>query len=109
MPETFVGSNQQRLNNATDRLICLTLREIQVLEWIAVGKRDKEIGRILNISSRKTPESRLPPSRSCQVDAVRLFGFERVNKRCEGALDLSDFTVRRWDCVGAGKREPVPC
>ena len=54
MPETFVGSNQQRLNSATDRLICLTLREIQVLEWIALGKRDKEIGRILNISSRTT-------------------------------------------------------
>ena len=41
-----------RLNSATNRLMLLTLREIQVLEWIAVGKRDKEIGRILNISSR---------------------------------------------------------
>ena len=41
-----------RPNNAANRVLLLTLREIQVLEWIVVGKRDKEIGRILNISSR---------------------------------------------------------
>ena len=41
-----------RPNSVTNRLLSLTLREIQVLEWIAAGKRDKEIGRILNISSR---------------------------------------------------------
>ena len=30
----------------------LTFREVQVVEWIAAGKRDREIGQILNISSR---------------------------------------------------------
>ena len=54
MPTPSAGAIGQKVNSATDRLICLTLREIQVLEWIAVGKRDKEIGRILNISSRTT-------------------------------------------------------
>jgi DNA-binding CsgD family transcriptional regulator len=30
----------------------LTNREIEILRWIADGKRDREIGTILNISSR---------------------------------------------------------
>ena len=53
LPATRQNDNTEgsRLS-ATNRLLLLTLREIQVLEWIAVGKRDKEIGRILNISSR---------------------------------------------------------
>ena len=50
--ETDDNTTERSRLSATNRLLLLTLREIQVLEWIAVGKRDKEIGRILNISSR---------------------------------------------------------
>src|SRR5437868_4654945 len=39
-------------NGNGDGVLPLTFRETEVLQWIAAGKRDREIGHILNISSR---------------------------------------------------------
>src|SRR4029077_16456326 len=41
-------------NGSPNGLSLLTFREVEVLEWIAAGKRDREIGAILKISSRTT-------------------------------------------------------
>jgi DNA-binding CsgD family transcriptional regulator len=44
--------NRQSLVAANNVRPALTTRESEVLRWIAKGKRDREIGKILNISSR---------------------------------------------------------
>ncbi|MEY2539940.1 MAG: hypothetical protein QOG67_3680 [Verrucomicrobiota bacterium] len=46
------GASPLMVNGSNNHSLVLTFREVQVLEWIAAGKRDREIGTILNVSSR---------------------------------------------------------